>query len=194
MPATLHPCQNFEGLLSAKVGPQQKHIHVPDAEFIKEMQMRLIFTDFEVRRCVAALSLGRARCVRHIMHRPGSKFTPLARSTQSASPLEDSLQLRAETGLAGMFVNGTCKFLASEDSGSRQEHTPVFVDLDTRYSHIRQLQACSKKVCFCGAHDKPCPCQSVPFCVTAMTVEHGADEALSPVLPSPRTCTYVKSS
>lgn len=39
----------------------------------------------------------------------------------------------------------------------RREHTPVFVDLDTRYSNIRQLQ-------------------SMPACVTAMTVEHAADE------------------
>eukprot|EP00439_Symbiodinium_sp_Y106_P079093 s842_g17.t2 len=39
----------------------------------------------------------------------------------------------------------------------RREHTPVFVELDTRYSSIRQLQ-------------------SVPACVTAMTVEHASDE------------------
>mmetsp|Transcript_41495 Transcript_41495/g.96536 ORF Transcript_41495/g.96536 Transcript_41495/m.96536 type:complete len:465 (-) Transcript_41495:25-1419(-) len=39
----------------------------------------------------------------------------------------------------------------------RREHTPIFVDLDTRYSSIRQLQ-------------------SMPACVTAMTVEHAADE------------------
>merc|ERR1719401_391038 len=39
----------------------------------------------------------------------------------------------------------------------RQEHTPVFVDLDPRYSSIRQLQ-------------------SLPACVSAMPVEHSADE------------------
>lgn len=39
----------------------------------------------------------------------------------------------------------------------RREYTPIFVDLDTRYSNIRQLQA-------------------MPACVTAMTVEHAADE------------------
>jgi len=39
----------------------------------------------------------------------------------------------------------------------RREHTPVYVDLDTRYSSIRQLQG-------------------LPACVTAMPVEHAADE------------------
>lgn len=39
----------------------------------------------------------------------------------------------------------------------RREHTPIFVDLDTRYSSIRQLQ-------------------SLPACVCAMPVEHAADE------------------
>mmetsp|Transcript_19463 Transcript_19463/g.58385 ORF Transcript_19463/g.58385 Transcript_19463/m.58385 type:complete len:458 (+) Transcript_19463:3-1376(+) len=39
----------------------------------------------------------------------------------------------------------------------RREHTPVFVDLDTRYSTSRQLQA-------------------MPACVTAMNVEHAHDE------------------
>merc|ERR1719329_99471 len=39
----------------------------------------------------------------------------------------------------------------------RREHTPIFVDLDTRYSSIRQLQG-------------------LPACVTAMPVEHAADE------------------
>jgi len=39
----------------------------------------------------------------------------------------------------------------------RRDHTPIFVDLDTRYSSIRQLQ-------------------SLPACVSAMTVEHAADE------------------
>jgi polyribonucleotide 5'-hydroxyl-kinase len=39
----------------------------------------------------------------------------------------------------------------------RREHTPLFVDLDTRYSNIRQLQG-------------------FPACITAMTVEHPSDE------------------
>jgi len=39
----------------------------------------------------------------------------------------------------------------------RREHAPVFVDLDPRYSSIRQLQ-------------------SLPACVSAMPVEHAADE------------------
>ncbi|CAJ1450514.1 unnamed protein product, partial [Effrenium voratum] len=39
----------------------------------------------------------------------------------------------------------------------RREHTPIFVDLDTRYSNTRQLQG-------------------MPACVTAMTVDHAADE------------------
>merc|ERR1712151_365781 len=39
----------------------------------------------------------------------------------------------------------------------RREHTPIYVDLDTRYSSIRQLQG-------------------LPACVTAMPVEHPADE------------------
>jgi len=39
----------------------------------------------------------------------------------------------------------------------RREHTPVYVDLDTRYSSIRQLQG-------------------LPACVSAMPVEHSADE------------------
>mmetsp|Transcript_55001 Transcript_55001/g.141579 ORF Transcript_55001/g.141579 Transcript_55001/m.141579 type:complete len:444 (+) Transcript_55001:2-1333(+) len=39
----------------------------------------------------------------------------------------------------------------------RREHSPVFVDLDTRYSSIRQLQ-------------------SLPACVSAMPVTHCADE------------------
>merc|ERR1719203_1871818 len=39
----------------------------------------------------------------------------------------------------------------------RREHTPIFVDLDTRYSSIRQLQ-------------------SLPACVSATPVVHSADE------------------
>lgn len=39
----------------------------------------------------------------------------------------------------------------------RREHTPLYVDLDTRYSSIRQLQ-------------------NIPACVCAMPVEHSADE------------------
>merc|ERR1719183_2883529 len=39
----------------------------------------------------------------------------------------------------------------------RREHTPIFIDLDTRYSSIRQLQG-------------------LPASVTAMTLEHPADE------------------
>merc|ERR1719401_123751 len=39
----------------------------------------------------------------------------------------------------------------------RREHTPLFVDLDTRYSSIRQLQ-------------------NLPACISAMPVEHPADE------------------
>eukprot|EP00931_Biecheleriopsis_adriatica_P115376 TRINITY_DN91178_c0_g1_i1.p1 TRINITY_DN91178_c0_g1~~TRINITY_DN91178_c0_g1_i1.p1 ORF type:complete len:467 (-),score=95.80 TRINITY_DN91178_c0_g1_i1:27-1427(-) len=39
----------------------------------------------------------------------------------------------------------------------RREHTPIFVELDSRYSCCRQLQ-------------------SIPACVTAMTVEHAHDE------------------
>lgn len=39
----------------------------------------------------------------------------------------------------------------------RREHTPIFVDLDTRYSSIRQLQG-------------------MPACITAIPVEHAADE------------------
>lgn len=39
----------------------------------------------------------------------------------------------------------------------RREHSPIFVDLDTRYSSIRQLQG-------------------LPACVSAMPVEHAADE------------------
>jgi len=39
----------------------------------------------------------------------------------------------------------------------RREHTPIYVDLDTRYSSIRQLQ-------------------SLPACVTAMPIDHPADE------------------
>eukprot|EP00927_Polykrikos_kofoidii_P046471 TRINITY_DN40706_c0_g1_i1.p1 TRINITY_DN40706_c0_g1~~TRINITY_DN40706_c0_g1_i1.p1 ORF type:complete len:511 (+),score=84.64 TRINITY_DN40706_c0_g1_i1:107-1534(+) len=39
----------------------------------------------------------------------------------------------------------------------RREHTPIYVDLDTRYSSIRQLQG-------------------LPACVCAMPVEHTADE------------------
>merc|ERR1740138_522821 len=39
----------------------------------------------------------------------------------------------------------------------RREHTPLFVDLDTRYSNIRQLQG-------------------LPACISAMPVEHPSDE------------------
>jgi len=39
----------------------------------------------------------------------------------------------------------------------RREHTPLFVDLDTRYSSIRQLQG-------------------LPACISAMPVEHPSDE------------------
>eukprot|EP00930_Biecheleria_cincta_P002118 TRINITY_DN103162_c0_g1_i1.p1 TRINITY_DN103162_c0_g1~~TRINITY_DN103162_c0_g1_i1.p1 ORF type:complete len:476 (+),score=70.91 TRINITY_DN103162_c0_g1_i1:33-1430(+) len=58
-------------------------------------------------------------------------------------------------GSAFSGKNALCQILCNY--ALRREHTPIFVDLDTRYSHIRQIQ-------------------SLPACVTATTVDHSADE------------------
>eukprot|EP00442_Polarella_glacialis_P028059 CAMPEP_0115133108 /NCGR_PEP_ID=MMETSP0227-20121206/54207_1 /TAXON_ID=89957 /ORGANISM="Polarella glacialis, Strain CCMP 1383" /LENGTH=436 /DNA_ID=CAMNT_0002539139 /DNA_START=200 /DNA_END=1506 /DNA_ORIENTATION=- len=83
----------------------------------------------------------------------------------SAAVLEQRRQRADDLGLPAPRVlvcgsafsgkSSLCQILCNY--ALRREHTPIFVDLDTRYSSIRQLQ-------------------NLPACVSAMNVEHGADE------------------